>query len=231
MIRRFARLILTGLVIIASFGFSPSALARNLLRTITLEEARTGSDIAVWSGSGTNIDFSQTGEVIRRVWLDDPSRITADFDGELCDGDGCGAEIIHLRRIEGVHFTNLPETPSTLLTVVTRTPDRQTHLYQFRVTYGQGSQEYATVSVAQPRTPALPHETEIQPELVQAGLGAVINEGIIPANSPVVARTQDFLARLAKGETASEAANNAQISMAVILRLSHKGQAARLLNI
>ena len=207
------------------------AIAISLRRVINLAEARDGSEIAIWAGSGTNIDFSQTGEVIRRVWLDDPSRITADFDGDLCNGAGCGAEIIHLRRINQVDFDHLPATASTLLTVVTRDASDQTHSYPFKITYGTGAQEYATVSIANPRPTPLPHETEIQPEMVTAGLAAVIKNGTIEENSPIVSRTQNFLALLAGGESAAAAAENADISMAVILRLVSEGRRFKLLNI
>lgn len=66
-----------------------SALALSA-RTVSIEEAQgtSGSIITleVAPGYGLNINLIPTGEVVKKAWIDDPSRITLSFDGNLCQG-------------------------------------------------------------------------------------------------------------------------------------------------
>jgi hypothetical protein len=39
------------------------------------------SPIALYSGHGTTLNFRVANEKVQRVWLDDPSQVTVDFDG------------------------------------------------------------------------------------------------------------------------------------------------------
>jgi hypothetical protein len=192
-----------------------------------------GAQISVWPGSGTNLDFTRTGEVIQRVWLDDPSRLTLDFDGNLCgrgdssNCDGAGASVIHLRRVTGIHFENLPETAFTLLTVVTdSTAGRK--VYQFQVNYGSGDPQYATVAIApdvSAQSSAIATTSGRSASLldVQLGLNSAIATHLIPTDSPVIAKVQDFLARVRNGATLQAAADASGISLAVVSRLAEMG--------
>jgi hypothetical protein len=85
--------------------------------------------IALYSGHGTTLNFRATNEKVQRVWLDDPSQVTVDFDDVNCrtQEQTCVAQVIHLRRIKRLKFDDLPTTSSTLLTVVT---DKSIHQFQ-----------------------------------------------------------------------------------------------------
>ncbi|KAF3885055.1 MULTISPECIES: hypothetical protein [Nostocales] len=154
---------------LASFFFSvamlllaSSALANNaVLRSIFSCQAQglggAIPDITVWFQQGTNLSFIQAGETIKKVWLDDPSKVTLDFDGPMClqfgqqgsetgDCESSAASVIHLRRIQKLNIPGLPNTNSTLLTVVTE-KQGQRKLYTFRVNYGEGAPEYNTLAV------------------------------------------------------------------------------------
>lgn len=197
-----------------------------------------GAQVAVWPGSGLNIDFTRTGEVIQKVWLDDPSRLTIDFDGSLSSGgnqggnsESTGASVIHLRQVTGISFPNLPRTASTLLSVVTQTADGKRKVYQFEVDYGSGTPQYATVAIMPEsdsgRDPAgvvIGGGRTASLEEVELGLRQAVLEQIIAADSPVVSRVQDFLARVRNGASVQTAADAANISMAVISRLAEMGQ-------
>ncbi len=113
--------------------------------------------IKVWFKQGTNLNFIPTGETIKKVWLDDPSQVTLDFDGQLCpefspqsnNTENCensGASVIHMRRIQKLNIPGLPHTDSTLLTVVTEGQGRR-KLYTFQVDYGDDAPEYNTLAV------------------------------------------------------------------------------------
>ncbi|MDJ0799982.1 MAG: hypothetical protein QNJ51_24775 [Calothrix sp. MO_167.B12] len=123
--------------------------------------------IKVWFQQGTNLSFIPARETIRKVWLDDPSQVTLDFDGPMClqfgqssgDTGNCNnsaANVIHLRRIKKLNIPGLPHTNKTLLTVVTE-KEGQKKLYAFRVLYGNGSPEYNTLAVfPDPPAPTTP---------------------------------------------------------------------------
>lgn len=114
-------------------------------------------EVTVWYKQGTNLSFLPTGETIRKVWLDDPSQVTLDFDGPMCvqfgqqssgtgDCDNSAADVIHLRRIKKLNIPGLPYKDSTLLTVVTDSQGRR-KLYTFRIVYSQGEPVYNTLAV------------------------------------------------------------------------------------
>lgn len=217
------------------------ALSAALVRSIPVTQAQAGgAQVSVWLGSGTNIDFTRTEEMIQKVWLDDPSRLTVDFDGALSGfsseglasgSGGSGASVIHLRRVTGISFPNLPETATTLLTVVTQTSSGSRNLYQFEINYGSGTPQYATVALM----PSVSSTSSSSGSLVvssgrsatltdiERGLNQAIGQKLIQANSPIVARTQDFIARARNGETVQAAAAAANVSLAVVSQLATMG--------
>lgn len=155
---------------IASFIFSVAmfllvgrAIANNaVLRSIFSCQAQgLGGVIPTLNVSyqqGTNLSFIPAGEVIKKVWLNDPSQVTIDFDGPVCmqfgekpntnvgDCKNSAANVIQLRRIPKLDIPGLPNTNNTLLTVVTEGQGK-TKLYTFRVLYETGSPEYHTLAV------------------------------------------------------------------------------------
>ncbi|MFE4105942.1 hypothetical protein [Almyronema epifaneia] len=225
------------LVAASLLAIATPTFAAPIVRQISEAQAQgltgDGAQISVWPGSGTNLDFTRTGEVIQRVWLDDPSRLTLDFDGNLCgqgnsgNCDGAGASVIHLRRVTGIHFENLPETVFTLLTVVTdSTAGRK--VYQFQVNYGSGDPQYATVAIAPNVSAQSSTIVTISGRSaglldIQRGLRSVIASQLIPSDSPVIPKIQDFLARVRNGATPQAAADAAGISLAVVSRLAEMG--------
>ncbi|MCF2147687.1 hypothetical protein IQ276_014925 [Desmonostoc muscorum LEGE 12446] len=107
---------------------------------------------------GTNLSFIPAGEVIKKVWLNDPSEVTIDFDGPVCmqfgqkpntttgDCKNSAANVIQLRRIPKLNIPGLPKTENTLLTVVTEAQGRN-KLYTFRVLYGENAPDYHTLAI------------------------------------------------------------------------------------
>lgn len=107
---------------------------------------------------GTNLSFIQAGEVIKKVWLNDPSQVTIDFDGPVCmqfgqdrntnvgDCKNSAANVMQLRRIQKLNIPGLPATNNTLLTVVTEKQGK-TKLYTFRVLYEKSNPGYHTLAI------------------------------------------------------------------------------------
>ncbi len=144
----------------AALLLADSAIANNsVLRSIFSCQAQglggATPNITVWFQQGTNLSFIPTGETIKKVWLDDPSQVTLDFDGPMCqfgqdnntgNCENSGANVIHLRRIKKLNIPGLPNTDTTLLTVITEGQGRR-NLYTFQVNYGDGDPEYKTLAV------------------------------------------------------------------------------------
>lgn len=134
-----------------------SALALSA-RTVSIEEAQgiSGSIITleVAPGYGLNINLIPTGEVVKKAWIDDPSRITLSFDGNLCQAatdqqcNNEGATVIHLRQIQPIAFPNLPSSPGggTLLTLITEGSQGR-KIYQFKIMPISGAPKYTVLNV------------------------------------------------------------------------------------
>lgn len=144
---------------VALVFISPSALALSA-RTISTEQAQgiTGSIITleVAPGYGLNINLIPTGEVVKKAWIDDPSRIVLSFDGNLCQQVGdqeCnneGATVIHLRQIKPIAFPDLPRSSGggTLLTLITEGSSEGRKIYQFKVMPVSGQPKYTVLSIS-----------------------------------------------------------------------------------
>jgi hypothetical protein len=142
------KLILSTSLIFSCFA-SPT-LGSNYIRSFEAQGIEDGNYpvLTVWSGSGLTLDFtSLTGEFVKSIWLDDPSKLVLDYAGELCSLP-CrgGVKIIHLKRVTGLHFPNLPSTAKTTLTVVTVSSSGD-KVYKFILGYGSGTPQYFTVNV------------------------------------------------------------------------------------
>jgi hypothetical protein len=212
----------------------PPSIAAPIVRQVSQSGAQgfvgNGASVTVWAGSGTNIDFTRTGETIQRAWLDDPHAIVVDFDAPL--GSRGDANIIHLKRVTGIHFPHLPETKSTLLTVVTRSQyGKKTYL--FEVKYGSGTPQYATLAVV-PDSQLLTGGVAIGGDrpadwnAVERGLQQAIAQQLITANSPVALRMTHLLTYVRNGMPMQQAIQKAQVTMAVITKLAEMGSSKRL---
>ena len=109
--------------------------------------------LVVWNGSGLTLNFTELkNESVKSIWLDDPSKLVVDYAGELCSSP-CrgGVSVVHLKRVTGLNFDNLPATSTTTLTVVTVSPAGE-KIYKFILSYGGGSPKYLAVNL----TPSVP---------------------------------------------------------------------------
>ncbi|MDY7008138.1 MAG: hypothetical protein SWX82_30470 [Cyanobacteriota bacterium] len=244
-----------------SFGVGINSATSQAVCNISIDVARGdvggGATITVWSGYGLNLDFSPTGEIIRKVWLDDPSRVIVDFDGNISGG----AKIIHLRRITPVNIPELPSTSATLLTIVTAGRGDNTNLYSFRVDYGEGNPEYTTVRINNaPTVVALPYsptpysppqnppqetlpiplsktdkspiiftlaQNNLNSEDISRGLSRQCWNGLIPLSSWDYGKAKYFLTFLHRGLPADDAVQQSGVSVEQIIRLSRIGIACQ----
>lgn len=209
--------------IFLTFGllyFSIPALAGDIL---TFSPAHlTGEQgslprLTLWRGSGLNVNLCPLGSSIEKVWLDDPSKITVDFNAPPGSGRSC---IVHLRRINPIDFSVLPATSKTLFTVVTA--DRR---YQFVLQYGEGEPHYYGVTVAETsQKEVLPLSWERE---VRAGLQAAQSLGLISVeqgNQVLVRRVERVLSAIARGQSLSQAAAIGGVSLDFLEKLAQMGR-------
>jgi hypothetical protein len=108
--------------------------------------------IQLYPGHGTTINFRPSNERVQRLWLDDPSQVTVDFDDVNCrtQDKPCVAQIVHLRRIKPLKFDGLPTTATPLLTIVT---DQNIHQFQlaFPAT-GKPQSSIVNITTSKPRS-------------------------------------------------------------------------------
>jgi hypothetical protein len=123
-----------------------------------------------------NISFIKTGEIIKKVWLGNPSKVVMDYDSPLCkDGakdNSCGATVINLRQLaQPIDLDmNLPASARgdlTSLTVITTGAGGLRNLYQFQLVLNVPTPAYSILEVVPdaqiprlaPLTPTAPAQT------------------------------------------------------------------------
>ncbi len=192
--------------------------------------------LAIYPGHGTTLNFRSTGETVRRAWLDDPSKVTLDFDDVNCQiavaKQACAAQVIHLRRISSLHFPGLPATATTALTVMT---DR--NLYQFRLVFpATGLPAAAIVNVqsnpqdSQRRsgTTRLNSQGKAQTGQIASGLDVAVAQNLMAQGDALWNRVKLLLQLAQAGVPISQAAQQVGVSQRLLQRLAELGQTTAL---
>jgi hypothetical protein len=221
------------------------------LRRVSITEATGHSGaqpprIELSPGYGVNISFIPTGEIVEKVWFDNPAIATLDVDGCLSGLGGSngdirsqgkeaqcqspGATVLHLRWINPLDFPGLPKTNSTLLTVITHGKAGR-RVYLFLVAAGGKNPQYHTVEVTPPTTTVEPRarersvvESVTDWQTLNRGLTVALTERLIRRGQPLMLRIQNFLARVKAGEPIDEAAAASGISLNLVRRLEELGR-------
>jgi hypothetical protein len=168
---------------------------------------------------------------VRRAWLDDPSQVTLDFDDTRCQavtapGD-CAATVIHLRRIHPLSFPGLPATATTTLTVVT---DRD--LFTFQLVFPTSGAPAYSILAIQPDAPSPYAAAIVATQIsspagvrwVEQGLLEAQRRNLVATDEPLWERLQALLGQLKQGTQLTEAAQNAGVSEALVVRLAELGR-------
>ena len=186
--------------------------------------------IALYPAHSVTLNFRSTGETMRKVWLDEPSQVTLDFDDANCLSTetkaACAASVIHLRRIRRLPFPDLPVTQATTLTVLS---DRA--LYKFRLTFptaGSPTYEVLEMQAAQanlrsPTVKALQSSRQSETQLIERGLQVAAARNLIRQGDALWQRLQALLRLLRDGWQMTAAARQIGVSPALLKRLVEMG--------
>jgi hypothetical protein len=227
----FSKKLFTAGMTIALLQFAAPVSANSVINFSTSQaEGRTGSipSLTVWPGMGLSLNFSGTGSRIVKAWIDDPSRLTLDFDTPLCSSEGnsrCGgATVIHLRRIHPLEFDQIPSTPTTLLTVVTEAGGAR-KVYYFNVSYGSGRAQYVAANINTDPRPALQQQQRLEEsararaDRIERGLKIARQRDSSQQNQLVFERVETLLARVRSGMSFADALRRANLAPSVLDQL------------
>ncbi|MBD2445906.1 hypothetical protein H6G76_01800 [Nostoc sp. FACHB-152] len=151
-------IISVGILLLAGRALAQNAVLRSIFSCQAQGLSGIVPTVKVSYKQGTNLSFLPAGETIKKVWLNDPSQVTIDFDGPVCmqfgqdrnvnsgDCKNSAANVIQLRRIPKLKIPGLPNTDKTLLTVITEAQGKS-KLYTFEVIYTNSDPGYHTLAV------------------------------------------------------------------------------------
>ncbi|MCC5603934.1 hypothetical protein [Nostoc favosum] len=156
------------------------------VRTVSYQDVDSNFlELKIWKGYGLTINLMSTGEVIKQVWIGDPSRITFTSNGNLCqksndnsNDSNCSqgnATVLFLRQITPIKFANLTSSSdgNTQITIITSGSDGQKQ-YQFKLIPATGSPSYTSLVIKPDSARPLPVvPVAIKPEVVPTTLDRI----------------------------------------------------------
>lgn len=233
MIRKILPIIATTAIL--SLTTISRSIAAPLVREIKQSKVSgnngTLQTIKVWNGHGVSISFYKTGEIIKRVWIDDPSQILLDSDGCLqginkgCNSSGAG--LLHLRRINRLDIRGLPKVWATHLTIITESP-RGRKSYHFKVAPSGNKPQYSQIAIVpdfKPQKQRLIRKTpRIDTANIRRGINKAVQDGLVSRNDELYTRFRKLMYTINNGENNLQvAANKAGVSMKLIRKLQQLG--------
>lgn len=185
--------------------------------------------VKVWAGRATAIDFSAVNQRITSVVLGDPSRLVYTADAPLESGQ---ASTLFLKQIQPLKFPGATTANLTNLFIKTVNSQGKQQLHVFNVVAAHGTPEYSSVQVSRTgsiNSPVLPTlSTSEMLDRVEAGMQVAIARGLAKSDDPLFERVRQFIIEARSGTSLTVATKRANVSPALILKLSQLGlQAVR----
>ncbi|RAM50966.1 MAG: hypothetical protein C6Y22_14010 [Hapalosiphonaceae cyanobacterium JJU2] len=221
--------------------FAPNKVVlANTIRQVAASQV-TGENaqlqtVKVWAGHGVSISFYSTGETIKKIWLDDPSKFVFDVDGCLeglgrCSGKSMGAGFIHIRRIEKVKIPGLPPASyGAHMTVITEAGGTRKS-YHFRIVSGTGAPQYSQIEIIGDTTPN--KSEQVEPKVsytalsdsryIAKGMQIALSKQWVTTDSKLWKRLNQLVELRSQGEELVIAASSAGVSMQLVEKLMSLG--------
>lgn len=220
----------------------PTKVRAGIVRPIKAEQVSgrnaTRQVIKVWSGHGVSISFYNSGEIIKKIWLDDPSKFIVDVDGCLegmkgCSDDNVGAGLIHLRKINTIKIRGLPQASSygSHLTVITQSNIGK-KVYHFSIVPGTGKPEYSRIDIvpsqntittasrqAKPAPRPVDYTAVSDSKYIAKGMEIAIAKKWLAPNTKLWNRLNKLVLLRSQGKDLELAATQAKVSMKVVKKL------------
>ncbi|KAM3089840.1 hypothetical protein ACKFKG_32115 [Phormidesmis sp. 146-35] len=217
---------ISSLMLALSFTlFQPTVIAaQEIIRVSSKTINQQPIMVKVWSGRATAIDFSATKQHIISVVLADPSKLVYIADSPIESGQ---ASTLFLKQIQPLKFPGATTANLTNLFIKTVDSQGRQQLHIFNVVAAQGVPEYSGVQVSKTASKTgsvLP--TLSTPEMldrVEAGMQVAIARGLAKSDDPLFERVRQFIIDARSGISLNVAARRANVSPALILKLSQLG--------
>jgi hypothetical protein len=190
--------------------------------------AKYSSDLSVYPGRISSVDFSGTDEVINYIGLGDSSKVVFHTDLPLESGT---TKTIFLRPIQPLKFPGATTTLITNLVVKTRASDGTSRLYNFNIVHSKGNPanlgtQIVTQSASSRKQVANGKMKTDSGRLVslndvRQGLERAISKGYTGKSDPIVYKVKRFLI-VAENEGMSifDAAKVADVDITIINELA-----------
>ena len=188
--------------------------------TVSLQDALSGrvKITVATEGGGTILDFSQTGEKIEKITIDDPSKVMTDhcLISKSCNGHP--EPIVRLLRVN-IPDKDIPAARSTQLTVMTSDESGQWNSYIFSVTPSTKPSVYTKYLIGGHLTPSRSNDLSA----AAYGVRQAQQRGLL-ADPALKGRILTYLRLKQTGISDRVAAKKAGVSMALVSRLNTLGQ-------
>lgn len=217
---------------------SYASIVRSVDASLVSGESATRQVVKVWPGHGVSISFYNSGEIIKKIWFDDPSQFIVDVDGCLegsnskCSGDAVGAGLIHLRKIDAVKIPGLPKASSygSHLTVVTELNGSK-KVYHFNVVPGNGTPEYSQIAITgssrndatASRPQPVDYTAQSDSKYIARGMTIAMDKKWISTDTQLWGKLTKLVELRSQGIDLTLAAANTGVSMKVVEKLMLMG--------
>ncbi|MFM6452755.1 MAG: hypothetical protein ACKPH7_13200 [Planktothrix sp.] len=186
---------------------------------------RTTTNLPVWPGRFSVIDFSQTDEIVTYIRLADPSKAVFNTDIELKSNQ---ARMVLVQPIQPLNFPGATTTSITNLVVKTRSSQGVERLYLFNIIPHSGQPTsngiaMTTGTLGQESTVFVDHQRVATLQDIEQGLKIAIQKGYTPATDPIVFKVREFLTLVRNGMGIPEASTKTQLSMPILISLGKLG--------
>lgn len=225
--RLYATLLISAAIGLGSLPGLTQPAVRQIPASVALGQHQAPlPTLEIGAGASLTLNWIATGEVIQKVWLDDPSQIGMDFNSSCTTPatpcTASGATVIHLRQIAPVAFPQLLKSDrGTTLKVITQTGTQQ-RLYQFRLVLSRAMPQYVTVELMPDLAPVQADPNSVIAQ-IEAGLIVAEQNHQITRQQPLWSRVQQGIALMRQGMPIDQAAQQAGISLALVNRLAKLG--------
>jgi len=192
------------------------------VRNVSVEEALSSkvSITVATEGGGVNIDFSQTGEKIYEIGIDDPSMVTVVHC--LVTNSCGGAKRPNIRLVvTNIVHKDIPRAKKTKLTVLTEDAAGESSTYEFQVSLSAKPTIYTKYVIG---GVSVKGNNAYSPQLFTNGERKALSQKTL-VDPDLKRRIETYKKRLVEGNSSKKAARTAGISMDLVKKLEIMGGA------
>jgi hypothetical protein len=192
-------------------------------RNVSREDALNGRVplVVAVEGGGVNLDFSQTGETIQKIMIDDPSKVVVDH---CLVSKGCGSfpePVIRLIR-GNIPQESIPPAKTTQLTVLTRDALGEWSTYIFPVKPSTKPADITKFVIGGTDAPAGRGSERVDFAVAALGARQAQSQQVL-VDPRLKGRVRTYLQLVQGGVPTRKAAQKAKISKDLVARLTQLG--------